>query len=350
LDAKISLNLTVIRVEERAMRYRVADLLVEPSRGRVTRGENKIALPKLSFDLLLVLIQEAPNLVKIDTLIDKVWRGLVVSPETVIQRVKLLRDALGDDPKSPRYIESLRGFGYQLIAPVESLSMEPAPAAASAPAGNPTGARGAVSNEVVQFADCFYDRGARRLLRAGALVRLDSRMYDLLDILIDRSPSVVCDAEVDRLLVAELRALLGDDAREARVIRTVDGQGYAFCAELRRLGPRVPPPADVKMLWGTKQWPLGDGEHIMGRGDECALVIDASTVSRRHAKLTIRQQQVFIEDLGSKNGTHVDGVEIHGLAPLKDGSRVTLGHEPLTVQLRNSATVTVAASSRGSSK
>jgi DNA-binding winged helix-turn-helix (wHTH) protein len=39
---------------------------------------------------------------------DNVWPGVVASPETVSQRVKLLCDAIGDDPKTPRYINGLR--------------------------------------------------------------------------------------------------------------------------------------------------------------------------------------------------------------------------------------------------
>jgi len=81
---------------------RVLDLVVDIGRARVTRDGAEIALPKLTFDLLVVLVQAAPNLVSIDELIERVWRGLVVSPETVSQRVKLLRTALGDDSKHPR--------------------------------------------------------------------------------------------------------------------------------------------------------------------------------------------------------------------------------------------------------
>jgi TolB-like protein len=70
-------------------------------------------------------------LVSLDELMRRVWPGIVVSPETVSQRIKLLRDALGDEPREPRYIAGLRGRGYQLIAAVKELGTEPA---ASAPA------------------------------------------------------------------------------------------------------------------------------------------------------------------------------------------------------------------------
>lgn len=101
--------------------YRVGDLLVDISRASVSRVGVEIALPKLSFDLLIVCIEAAPAIVSINALMDRVWPGLVVNPETVSQRVKLLRDALGDDPKSPRYIAGVRQRGYRLVASVEPI-------------------------------------------------------------------------------------------------------------------------------------------------------------------------------------------------------------------------------------
>ncbi len=103
-----------------AARYTVGDLLIDVGRQRVTRGESVIALPKLSYELLLALVRAAPNLVSLDELMERVWPKAVVSPETLSQRVKLLRDALGDDPRAPRYIEGLRGRGYRLIPLVAS--------------------------------------------------------------------------------------------------------------------------------------------------------------------------------------------------------------------------------------
>ena len=103
-----------------SVQYRVGDLLIDAGPQRVTRDGNVIALPKLSYDLLIALVRAAPNLLSIDALMGEVWPKLVVSPETVSQRIKLLRDALGDDPRNPRYVEGLRGRGYRLIPAVES--------------------------------------------------------------------------------------------------------------------------------------------------------------------------------------------------------------------------------------
>jgi serine/threonine-protein kinase len=84
----------------------------------VRRGASEIHLSKLSFDLFRALIEAAPNVVSNDELTRTVWKGVVVGPESVTQRIKLLRDALGDDPEAPLYIAGLRGQGYRVLPPV----------------------------------------------------------------------------------------------------------------------------------------------------------------------------------------------------------------------------------------
>ncbi|MGO9948139.1 MAG: winged helix-turn-helix domain-containing protein [Steroidobacteraceae bacterium] len=83
------------------MKYRLSDLTIDTGRQLVSRATDPIPLPRLSYDLLLVLVQAAPNVVSQEELMRLVWPGIVVSPETVSQRVKLLRDALDDDPRAP---------------------------------------------------------------------------------------------------------------------------------------------------------------------------------------------------------------------------------------------------------
>jgi DNA-binding response OmpR family regulator len=75
--------------------YQVDDLIIDIGLQRVTRGDIEIPLPALSFELLLALTRAAPNLVTYDQLMERVWAGVVVNPETVTQRIKLVRDALG---------------------------------------------------------------------------------------------------------------------------------------------------------------------------------------------------------------------------------------------------------------
>jgi len=108
--------------------YRVADLVIDVARRRVMRGDAEIDLSALSFDLLLELTRAAPELVTFEQLMERVWPRLVVGPEAVTQRVKLVRESLGDDASDPRYIAGVRGRGYRLVAPVEALPAGPVPA------------------------------------------------------------------------------------------------------------------------------------------------------------------------------------------------------------------------------
>ena len=126
---------------ERPVRYRVDDLIVDTGRVRVARNGVEIPLPRLSYELLLALVQAAPSLATIDELNARVWPGVVVSPETISQRIKLLRAALGDPAAMPRYVGTVRGRGYRLLVPVEA---EPdAPAEPIAVAIRPTPSRAA---------------------------------------------------------------------------------------------------------------------------------------------------------------------------------------------------------------
>jgi TolB-like protein/DNA-binding winged helix-turn-helix (wHTH) protein len=101
--------------------YQVDDLTINLAPRRVRRAGTVIPLKALSFDLLVTLVRAAPNLLSFDQLSERVWPGLVITPETIVQRVKLLRGDLGDDPHAPRYIEGVRGRGYRMVAEVRPL-------------------------------------------------------------------------------------------------------------------------------------------------------------------------------------------------------------------------------------
>jgi TolB-like protein/DNA-binding winged helix-turn-helix (wHTH) protein len=88
------------------------------------RGAERLPLPKLTYELLLALAGAAPGLLTHQQLAERVWPGRFVTPETLAQRVMLLRRALGDDARNPRYVRGVRGQGYQLI-PVVRVRSEP---------------------------------------------------------------------------------------------------------------------------------------------------------------------------------------------------------------------------------
>ena len=100
-----------------SQRYRLLDLSIDLARQRVERGGEVLDVQGLSFRLLAFLLAHGTDVVSFDTLIGEVWSPAIVGEETVTQRVKLLRQSLGDDGRQPRYIRSVRGRGYQLCEP-----------------------------------------------------------------------------------------------------------------------------------------------------------------------------------------------------------------------------------------
>ncbi len=205
-----------------------------------------------------------------------------------------------------------------------------------------------------RFGDCILDLRARELKRQGEIVSLEPKMFKLLEALISRRPAVITSDELDELLwpkvyvartsltrlVSELRAALGDTPQGSQIIRTAYKTGYAFCAEVI-CAPERDSSASIEVVWNKQVVPLTGGEHIAGRDAECSIIIDASTVSRRHARVTVISGVATIEDLDSTNGTRVNGAPICGPSPIKPGDEVALGSELLQVRRRNRSALTV---------
>lgn len=97
--------------------YRIGDLTLDAGTQEVTRGEEVVPVPGLSFKLLLSLVRHAPNVVTTVQLEEDVWKGLVVDKGTINKRVLLLRKALGEAQGFGPYITVVRGSGYRLELP-----------------------------------------------------------------------------------------------------------------------------------------------------------------------------------------------------------------------------------------
>lgn len=67
------------------------------------------------------------------------------------------------------------------------------------------------------------------------------------------------------------------------------------------------------------------GATVIGRSLDCNLTIEDPLVSRQHARIVINDAGETVEDLGSRNGVRVNGVQIKGPTPLHDGDRVRIG-------------------------
>src|SRR6266404_1455174 len=70
---------------------------------------------------------------------------------------------------------------------------------------------------------------------------------------------------------------------------------------------------------------LGDGVTTVGRHDDCQLRIKSSQVSRKHCELYEKKGLLLVKDLGSSNGTLVNGKRIKGQRVLEPGDELTIG-------------------------
>ena len=129
----------------------------------------------------------------------------------------------------------------------------------------------------------------------------------------------------------------GGGARAPGFLRTVYGYGYAFCgaAGASRRDGSSPTVSDqvFRLLWGQREVALAEGENVLGRGTDSLVWIDAQSVSRRHARLTIASGLATLEDLGSKNGTFVNGIRRSSPVALRDADELRIGSIPMTLKV-----------------
>lgn len=99
--------------------------------------------------------------------------------------------------------------------------------------------------------------------------------------------------------------------------------------------PPLPPAVYLEIIFGAetgRRYPLGATEMVVGRGEAADFILDDSTVSRRHAAVTFEAGSYQLRDLGSANGTRVDGRVVEQAA-IVDGTTLGLGGTILQVGL-----------------
>jgi pSer/pThr/pTyr-binding forkhead associated (FHA) protein len=75
------------------------------------------------------------------------------------------------------------------------------------------------------------------------------------------------------------------------------------------------------------RYPLIESSVTVGRDEACGVVLGSTGVSRRHFVLTKTEKGYSVEDLGSANGTYVNGEKVEGRTPLADGDKIlVIGH------------------------
>jgi len=100
---------------------------VEPRRNVLIQGEEERRLENRLMQTLVFLAEHQGQAVTREQFFDAVWKGLVVNEEALSRAISLLRSALDDDSRSPKFIQTIPGVGYRLIAeavPVEEQKTE----------------------------------------------------------------------------------------------------------------------------------------------------------------------------------------------------------------------------------
>ncbi|HUG89812.1 MAG TPA: FHA domain-containing protein [Planctomycetaceae bacterium] len=82
---------------------------------------------------------------------------------------------------------------------------------------------------------------------------------------------------------------------------------------------------DVPDEGGRRLVDLADGSYEVGRSPECRICLTDRTLSRRHVRLDVGGGRVTVTDLGSENGTFIDGVRVTGSMAAGPGAEITLG-------------------------
>lgn len=86
------------------------------------RGRRLVRLTGKAFGVLRYLVSRPGQLVTKDDLLAAVWPEVVVTETALTKRIQEVRRALGDDPKAPRYIETVHRQGFRFIAPLRNAS------------------------------------------------------------------------------------------------------------------------------------------------------------------------------------------------------------------------------------
>jgi transcriptional activator of cad operon len=97
---------------------RVGTWCVDPTAGKISRDGETIRVDARVMRLLQYLAERNGQVVSVDELLDRVWSGVVVTPDSVYQAVASLRRTLGDDPRQPTFIANVPRLGYRMVATV----------------------------------------------------------------------------------------------------------------------------------------------------------------------------------------------------------------------------------------
>src|SRR5215510_11452686 len=189
----------------------------------------------------------------------------------------------------PPLLESVDDSGHESITPLLSLPMVKA-----------------------RFGPFSLDEATRQLLRNGREVPLSPKAFQLLLVLVINRERAMSKQELQQSLwpstfvletnlaslIAEIRRALDDDATKPQFVRTIHRFGYRFVGHVDEsavIPGEKTTAAKYWLVWDLRQVPLAEGSHVIGRGTDASIWIDALGVSRHHARIVIEGGQATIE-------------------------------------------------------
>lgn len=98
--------------------YAFGDIRVEPAAHRVSRDGHELELEPKAYSVLLQFVTHPGELIPHDDLLERVWGHKYVTPASLSRVISQLRQKLGDETAEPRYIQTVHGVGYRMIASV----------------------------------------------------------------------------------------------------------------------------------------------------------------------------------------------------------------------------------------
>jgi eukaryotic-like serine/threonine-protein kinase len=108
--------------------FRMGEWLVEPSLDRLSRSGTVLHLRPQLIDLLVVLARHAGRTVSKDEILATVWEGQFVAESGMTRCIAEIRQALGDNARDPKIVQTIMKRGYRLVAPVTSVEPAQPPA------------------------------------------------------------------------------------------------------------------------------------------------------------------------------------------------------------------------------
>src|ERR1051326_8703487 len=112
------------------MRVRFGPFAFDRQSRLLFREGTEIALPPRVLGVLALVSEPPGQVVPRQDLRDRVWKDTFVTDTSLAEAVSFLRQALGDDPQSPRYIQTVHRRGYRFLAPLSPGSNDRPPSAA----------------------------------------------------------------------------------------------------------------------------------------------------------------------------------------------------------------------------